>query len=564
MIDPLDFSPWDFWTTARPEAKTRQREHQRALAGEDSPDAFGVDCFVSEVAAVDTRTLRLGDRTYIAAGAYVTGDLRAGRDCSINPYAVVRGNVTMGDGVRIGAHTSILGFNHAMEPGTPVFQQPLTSRGITIGDDVWIGSHVVVLDGVSVGDHSVLAAGAVVTKDVSAGAVVGGNPAKFIRWRVAPDEEGDAGPRASPGLARLVAGAADRARAEAEAVLARSWNADLRLFSDRPGEPPTVRAQCDAIEISDLLLGGPPPQVPVAALIERLQGWQDAVTGAVPSLRDDGSGLPARGVAVQGSSAAVFSDPDTAYHVLSVGYALDILGSSFPVPLSWATVATPQWVVEFCESRSWRADAWSAGHDIDGLATALYWTRRSGRPIGAGVVETLFGWLLTHADPQTGMWGSETPADGLLPVVNGFYRASRGSFAQFGLPLPYPDRAVDTVLRHAGDQRYFARENRNACNVLDIVHPLWLAREHGYRAAEVAELAERLLRDMLDTWVPQEGFAFRAPSPVGRGLGETVPGLQGTEMWLAILWYLADLVGVSESIGYRPRGVHRPEPGPVR
>lgn len=43
-------------------------------------------------------------------------------------------------------------------------------------------------------------------------------------------------------------------------------------------------------------------------------------------------------------------------------------------------------------------------------------------------------------------------------------------------------------------------------------------------------------------------------------LAETEPGLQGTEMWLAIAWYLADLLGVSDALGYRPRGVHRPEP----
>src|SRR5690625_2434633 len=76
-----------------------------------------------------------------------------------------------------------------MEPHTEVFRQPLTSRGITIGDDVWIGSHVVVLDGVTVGDRAVLAAGAVVTKDVPAGAVVGGNPARLIQWRVPPAAE---------------------------------------------------------------------------------------------------------------------------------------------------------------------------------------------------------------------------------------------------------------------------------------------------------------------------------------------------------------------------------------
>ena len=77
------------------------------------------------------------------------------------------------------------------------------------------------------------------------------------------------------------------------------------------------------------------------------------------------------------------------------------------------------------------------------------------------------------------MWGSATAERGLLPVVNGFYRASRGTFAQFGTPLPYPERVIDTVLRHARDPRWFAPVARNACNVLDVAHPLWLARGSG-------------------------------------------------------------------------------------
>ena len=65
---------------------------------------------------------------------------------------MVRGEITLGDAVRIGAHTSLLAFNHTMtDPDVEVFRQPITSRGITIGNDVWIGSHVVILDGVTVG-----------------------------------------------------------------------------------------------------------------------------------------------------------------------------------------------------------------------------------------------------------------------------------------------------------------------------------------------------------------------------------------------------------------------------
>lgn len=190
-IPPYEFSPWDFWRDADDAARNTQIAHIEALAAQHPDHRFGDLVFVARHTSVDNEVLHLGDRSYVAAGAYLTGSLRAGADCSINPYAVVRGDVTLGDGVRVGAHTSILGFNHSMEPGTPVHRQPLTSKGIVIGDDVWIGSHVVVLDGVRVGDHAVLAAGAVVTKDVPAGAIVAGNPARFLRWRVEPDAAAD-------------------------------------------------------------------------------------------------------------------------------------------------------------------------------------------------------------------------------------------------------------------------------------------------------------------------------------------------------------------------------------
>jgi len=560
-VDPHEFSPWDFWRDADPAQRESQLERQRALVDGRPERRLGDLCFVSELASVDHDALRLGDRTYIAAGAYLTGELVAGADCSINPYTVIRGRVALGDAVRIGAHTSILGFNHSMEPGTPVFRQPLTSRGIVIGDDVWIGSHAVILDGVTVGAHSVIAAGAVVTKDIPAGAIVAGNPARFLRWRVEPEDA--AAEMSSPvsgasavrdsesaGLGERVARFAERARAEVSAVLARSWSEEAGLFVDRPGSAPTVRAQADAIEIADLLSGSAPAQRSAEAQIRRLHEWQDPSTGAVAPLGPDGQPQP----------DLDFSHEDVAYHVLSTGYALDLLGSRFPAALTWVTEATPESVVEFCRGLPWATDAWKAGHHIDGFGTALLWTKRAGVPVPAGVEEALFGWLLLNADARTGMWGSPTPDRGLLPVVNGFYRASRGTFAQFGVPLPHPDKVVDTVLDHARDPRWFAPEMRDACTVLDVAHPLWLTRGTGHRSDEVRRLAARLLSDSLPMWAPDEGFGFREPSAAGRGLAATRPGLQGTEMWLAIIWYLADVLGIAGELGYRPRGVHRPEP----
>ncbi|MWV51274.1 acyltransferase [Rathayibacter sp. VKM Ac-2803] len=524
MIDRHEHFPWSFWSEAEPESQERQLALQRELLEAHPGWELGRDVFVSEWAAIDAERLVLGDRSYLAAGASITGEVVIGADCSINASTAVRGDVVLGSAVRVGAHTSILGFNHSMEPGTEVFRQPLTSRGIRIGDDVWIGSHVVVLDGVRVGDHAVLAAGAVVTKDVPSGAIVGGNPARRLRWRVPPvaPEVSDA--------ARF----ADRARGEIEEILRASRSDDG--FRDRPGAEPSVRALCDAVELADLLLGEAPPDTTAESLAGRLRGLQDPTTGLI-----GGPGL--------------WGSPDAAYHVLSAGYALDLLGSGFEHPLAAVTEETAEGLVRRLDALRWRDDPWNAGHYVDAVGTALLWARRRGDPVPTGLEEALFGWLVTRADPRSGMWGEASADRGLLLLVNGSYRATRGTFAQHGRPTPYPEAVRDTVLRHAREDRWFGLDRVDACAALDVAHPLWLTRGTGYRDDEAQALARTLLARILGQWRPGRGFAFR--------LADAAAGLQGTEMWLATLWYLADLLGASADLAYRPRGVHRPEPAPT-
>lgn len=155
------------------------------------------------------------------------------------------------------------------------------------------------------------------------------------------------------------------------------------------------------------------------------------------------------------------------------------------------------------------------------------------------------------------MWGQSHPDDGWLQVVNGFYRLTRGTYAQFGLPLPYPEAAVRTVLAHTQDRSVFTGDGYNACNVLDVIHPLWLAaKQTDFGRADGRRWAGAVLADILGRWVDGAGFAF---APDGRD-DRSVPGLQGTEMWLAIVWLLTDYLGCSDVLRYRPRGVHRPEP----
>lgn len=89
-----------------------------------------------------------------------------------------QGGITIGDGTLIGHNVVLATVNHSIQPSQKRknFYAP-----INIGNNVWIGSNVVVLQGVSIGDWAVVAAGAVVTKDVEAYTIVGGIPAKFIK-----------------------------------------------------------------------------------------------------------------------------------------------------------------------------------------------------------------------------------------------------------------------------------------------------------------------------------------------------------------------------------------------
>lgn len=188
----VDYMPW---IGLSEQEQLQQDRHQQQLAA-DYPCTFGEACFVSPQAIVLPDQLTLGDRSYIAGGAIVRSTrLVTGSDCSINSYSILSGDITMGNGVRIASHASLYGFNHGYAvTDVPVFRQPLTVKGIVIGDDVWIGANAVILDGVRIGSHSIVAAGAIVTRDVPAYSIVGGNPAKLIRSRLAGEAAATAEP----------------------------------------------------------------------------------------------------------------------------------------------------------------------------------------------------------------------------------------------------------------------------------------------------------------------------------------------------------------------------------
>ena len=88
------------------------------------------------------------------------------------------GGVTIGDGCQIGHNVVFATLNHGIPADDRVHTYPAP---IVLGKNIWVGSNATILQGVTIGDNSIIAAGAVVTKDVPAGTIVGGVPAKIIR-----------------------------------------------------------------------------------------------------------------------------------------------------------------------------------------------------------------------------------------------------------------------------------------------------------------------------------------------------------------------------------------------
>ena len=110
--------------------------------------------------------------------------IRIGKDCLIGEYTVIRGQggVTIGDRVYTSPMTQLIAVNHVFnDPDRPFIDQGITAQGIVVEDDVWLGANAVVMDGVSIGRGAVVAASAVVTRDVPPHTVVAGVPARVVK-----------------------------------------------------------------------------------------------------------------------------------------------------------------------------------------------------------------------------------------------------------------------------------------------------------------------------------------------------------------------------------------------
>ena len=135
------------------------RSMMSELIGKDVPDDF---CLFPPIYSDFGKNITIGKGVFINSG------------CCFQD----QGGVTIGDGCFIGHQVVFATIDHGLDPE---HRHDNYMAPIVLGRNVWVGSHSTILKGVTIGDNSVIAAGAVVTKDVPANVVVGGVPAKIIK-----------------------------------------------------------------------------------------------------------------------------------------------------------------------------------------------------------------------------------------------------------------------------------------------------------------------------------------------------------------------------------------------
>jgi acetyltransferase-like isoleucine patch superfamily enzyme len=138
-------------------------------------------------------TINLGDRVSLWGESQLEvgqgGEITMGERTRVNRGVQVvsyLAPIHIGRDVGLSTNCLLYSFNHGIAAGRPYLEQPLESNGpIVIDDHAWIGMGSIILSGVHIGEHAVVAAGSVVHRDVPAGAIAAGNPARVGKTRQA-------------------------------------------------------------------------------------------------------------------------------------------------------------------------------------------------------------------------------------------------------------------------------------------------------------------------------------------------------------------------------------------
>lgn len=132
----------------------------------------------------------LGDRVMLKEGvmicpthaeaAIIIGDWTT---VGHSTFIFSKSKISIGDNCLIAPFCYFVDSDHGTDLGSLMNQQPMVTDPIVIGNDVWLGTGVVVTKGVTIGDGAIVAAKSVVTKDVPSNAIFAGAPAKLVRYR---------------------------------------------------------------------------------------------------------------------------------------------------------------------------------------------------------------------------------------------------------------------------------------------------------------------------------------------------------------------------------------------
>ena len=131
------------------------------------------------------RKFWLGDYSVVESFACINnavGDVIIGDHTRIGLHDTIIGPVTIGSHVNLAQGITITALNHNFDDSEKrIDQQGISTKEVVLEDDIWVGANAVILPGVTIGKHAVVAAGAIVTKDVPPHSLVAGVPAKVIR-----------------------------------------------------------------------------------------------------------------------------------------------------------------------------------------------------------------------------------------------------------------------------------------------------------------------------------------------------------------------------------------------
>ena len=168
------------------QVETRPRWYIRFLA--PLYQHRGRHSVIHHSARLDTppyRKFSLGNYSVIESFACINnavGDVMIGDHTRIGLHNTIIGPVIIGSHVNLAQGITVTALNHIFEDSKKrIDEQGVSTSAVVIEDDIWIGANAVVLPGVTIGHHSVVAAGAVVTKDVPPHSLVAGIPAKVIK-----------------------------------------------------------------------------------------------------------------------------------------------------------------------------------------------------------------------------------------------------------------------------------------------------------------------------------------------------------------------------------------------